>query len=92
MIAYFAQCCYKYPVDLSAGQCRAARGLLGLTQTDLAARSGVSLRTIVNFESEQRQTIPANLAAIRRALEDAGVEFIDEDGAVGVRVKPRGRR
>jgi transcriptional regulator with XRE-family HTH domain len=80
-------------VNLSAGQCRAARGLVGLTQTDLAARSGVSLRTINNFETEQRETIPANLAALRRALEAAGLEFIDDDdGAVGVRLKRRRRR
>jgi transcriptional regulator with XRE-family HTH domain len=66
-------------------QCRAARGLIAMSQKDLARAAGVSSRTILNFESNQRQPIKATLAAIQRALEDAGVEFTDGDQA-GVRL------
>lgn len=63
-------------MTISAIQCRAARGLLGITQRELAERSGVGLRTIASFETEQRTPIRANLEAIRRTFEEAGVKFI----------------
>jgi transcriptional regulator with XRE-family HTH domain len=71
-------------------QCRAARSLLGLKQSDLAAASGVSIRTIAHFEAGERQPIPANAAALRKALEAAGVEFIAENGGgPGLRLAKR---
>ena len=60
---------------LTAPQSRAARGLLGISQGDLAERSGVGLRTIAGFEAGKTMPIRANLAAIQRALEAAGVQF-----------------
>jgi predicted transcriptional regulator len=81
---------------MTPAQCRAARGLLGMTQSDLALSSGVSLRTIAHFEAGERTPIPANHAALRSALETAGVTFIAENGGgAGVRlakVKARKRR
>jgi predicted transcriptional regulator len=74
----------------SRNQCRGARGLLGITQAALARKSGVSLRTIASFEAGERDPIPANLTAIRRALEAVGVTFIDGNGdGPGVRLKKR---
>jgi DNA-binding XRE family transcriptional regulator len=67
-------------------QCRAARALLNWTQLDLAQRAGVSIGTIRGFETDQSSPIPATLAALRAALEKAGVEFIDDDQP-GVRMK-----
>jgi len=69
-------------------QVRAARGLLGWSQDQLSSMSGVPKRTIVRLElavgSPQRRT----LAAIRAALEAAGVEFIPENGGgAGVRLR-----
>jgi transcriptional regulator with XRE-family HTH domain len=64
---------------ITAAQSRGARGLLGMTQADLAHASGVSLRTIANFESGQRQPVRQNLAAIQRGLETAGVVFTNGD-------------
>lgn len=73
---------------LSPRQCRAARGLLGITQAVLARKSGVSLGTVISFESGKRDPIPANLAAIRRALESADVIFLEGNGqGPGVRLK-----
>ena len=45
--------------------------------------------TIRRFEAGRRTPIPNNLAAIRRALEDGGVEFIPAKGGKGVGVRLR---
>ncbi len=63
-------------MSISAQQCRAARGLFAMTQQELSAASGVGVRTIASFEDAgDRQPVAANLAAIRRALEELGVVF-----------------
>jgi transcriptional regulator with XRE-family HTH domain len=63
--------------QISAAQCRGARAMLGMTQMQLAELSGVSPRAIADFEAENRKPINATLAALRRSLEDSGVEFLD---------------
>jgi transcriptional regulator with XRE-family HTH domain len=70
-------------------QSRAARSLLGWTQQQLAGTAGVALATIQFFESDKRAPIPNNLTAIRRALEDAGVEFIPAKNGKGIGVRLR---
>jgi transcriptional regulator with XRE-family HTH domain len=71
-------------------QCRAARALLNISRKNLAARAEVGERTLVDFERGARAAQKSTLAAIRRALEDVGVEFIFENGgSVGVRLKAR---
>ena len=70
-------------------QSRAARGLLGWSQQKLADTSNVSLATIQLFETNKREPIPNNRAAIRRALEEAGVEFIAAKAGRGVGVRLR---
>jgi transcriptional regulator with XRE-family HTH domain len=62
---------------MTPDQSRAARGLLDWSQTELASRSNLSESTIRDFEKGRRIPSINNLAAIRRALEAAGVEFID---------------
>ena len=79
-------------MDITPAQCRAARGLVDLTQVGLAKVSEVSLRTIIHFEAGERRPVPAVMAAIRRALEQAGVDFIAENGGgPGVRLAERHR-
>ena len=59
-----------------------------MNQTQLAEASNVSLRSIVYFERGERTPVPNNLAAIKSALEKAGVEFLPSDnGGPGVRRK-----
>ncbi|RVC78489.1 XRE family transcriptional regulator [Mesorhizobium sp. M4A.F.Ca.ET.022.05.2.1] len=71
-------------------QVRAARGLLNLTQQDLADISRVSLRTIVQLERGDKQPSPSIAQALKLSLEAAGVEFIPENGGgPGVRLVKR---
>ncbi len=72
--------------QITAAQVRAARGLIDQSQKQLAEAAGVGLSTIADFERGRRTPIMNNLAAIRRALEMAGVEFTNGERP-GVRVK-----
>ena len=71
-------------------QSRAARGLLDWSQSFLAGQSNLGESTIRDFEKGRRTPSANNLAAIRRALEDAGIIFIPENGqGPGVRLAKR---
>jgi ribosome-binding protein aMBF1 (putative translation factor) len=63
-------------------QCRAARAWLNWSQTELAAKAQVSDSTIRDFEGGHRVPHPNNLAALRRALEAAGMHFTDDPPGV----------
>lgn len=65
---------------LTIEQCRAARGLLGWTQQDLADASGLSKTAINNFEKGHSDIKYESLRAIRMAFESAEVEFTEQDG------------
>jgi transcriptional regulator with XRE-family HTH domain len=79
-------------MSFTAAQCRAARGLLGWSQTQLALESKVATKTIADFERQTRTPFDRTLTDVRRALEGAGVEFIPENGGgPGVRLRERGR-
>lgn len=74
---------------ISIAQIRAARGLLKWTQAMLAHRASVSTVTLNMIENESVRPRETTLAAIRRALESGGVQFLEEDGVgVGVRFAP----
>ena len=73
-----------------ATQCRAARALLNWNEQELADRAGVGIVTVRQLEAGNTQPRRATLDVIRRALESAGVEFIDENGGgPGVRLRKR---
>lgn len=76
--------------SITPEQSRAARGLLDWSQTMLAAHSNLSESTVRDFEKGRRIPGPNNLAAIRTALEAAGVVFLDSGettaGGPGVRL------
>jgi transcriptional regulator with XRE-family HTH domain len=84
---------------LTSAQIRAARALVRWSAEDLAQQSMLSVATIRRAELAKGETAmtAANDLAVRRALEAAGVVFIDENGGgPGVRLKqrssPKGRR
>jgi hypothetical protein len=77
---------------LTSSQIRAARALLRWNADDLARESALGINTIRRAELAEEETslTAANDLAVRRALEAAGVEFIDENGGgPGVRLKKR---
>jgi len=65
---------------MTISQCRAARGLLGWTQQDLADASGLSKTAINNFEKGHSDIKAESLRAIRMAFESADIEFIKDEG------------
>jgi len=69
-------------------QLAAARALLGISQTDLARRSAISVPTLKRMEASAGRAsgMTNNVLAVRRALEDAGVEFTNH-GLPGVKMK-----
>jgi transcriptional regulator with XRE-family HTH domain len=73
---------------IAGAQMRAARALVGMTQDELAKASGLSAQTIKRMESLGTGKSSAdNVAAVQKALEAAGVQFIPENGGgAGVRL------
>ena len=62
-------------------QLRAARSLIGLSQAEVAERSGLSVPTIKRAEGQGAVSASGDaVAAIRAALEAAGVVFLPENG------------
>jgi hypothetical protein len=79
---------------LTSAQIRAARALLRWSAEDLARASALGITTIRRAELTENETslTAANDLAVRRTLEGAGVEFIDENGGgPGVRLRQRHR-
>ena len=66
---------------MSPKQASAARAWLGWSQKDLAERAHLSLSTVKYFENGSRKLRASNVAAIRYALEAAGIVFVfDSEG------------
>ncbi len=79
---------------LTSSQIRAGRALLRWSADDLARESALGINTIRRAELAEDKTslTVVNDLAVRRALEAAGVEFIDENGGgPGVRLRQRRR-
>ena len=76
------------PKPLTSAQIRAARALIRWSAEDLAKESGVGVTTIRRAEIDQTSMTVPNDLAVRRALEGAGVQFIDGNGGgPGVRLR-----
>lgn len=76
---------------ITGAQIRAARALLNWTAADLAAQIGAARQTILRLE--QVDGVPPSrsqtLLELRRAFEEAGIEFIGtpEEPGVILRIK-----
>ena len=74
---------------LTGAQIRAARGLLGWNQKELADRADLGFATVQRAE-RHAVTISGmidTVVKLQRALEEAGIEFIDADGEKGPGVR-----
>lgn len=59
-----------------------------MSQPQLATVANIGLSTVVDFERERRIVSDETISKMQRALELAGVEFIDENGGgPGVRLR-----
>ena len=75
---------------LTAEQCRGARAMLGWSRQELARVAKVAVGTIVDFERKARRPYDRTLLDIRRAFENAGIEFIESNnGGPGLRLNRR---
>jgi transcriptional regulator with XRE-family HTH domain len=72
-----------------SSQIRAARALLGWSQTTLARSSGIGLATLQRIE-QSKGVLKGNFETvmkIKKTLENAGIRFTDDElGEVGVRL------
>lgn len=75
---------------ITPGQVRAGRALLGWSQDQLVGASSIPKRTLARLELGEGDPQRRTLAAIRTALEAAGVEFTNGD-APGVRLRKQGQ-
>ena len=72
-------------------QIRAARALLAISQQDLATQAAVGLNTVKRIEAAGDEPTGniQTLLRIKRALEQAGILFIDQEEALGPGVRLR---
>lgn len=79
---------------LTSAQIRAGRALIRWSADELARESALGVNTIRRAELAEDKTAmtAANDLAVRRVLESAGVDFIEENGGgPGVRLRKRQR-
>jgi len=79
---------------LTAEQIRAARAMLRLEQSELAAAAGVSVETVKRLEAQDGPLLTgraATIDAIEKALIKAGVEFTNGDEP-GVKLRAKKKR
>jgi transcriptional regulator with XRE-family HTH domain len=76
---------------ISARQIKAARALLGLAQEDLASLAKCGIATIRRIEGSAGPLTGnvQTIARIEKALQAAGIVFIDQDGNLGPGVRLR---
>ena len=75
---------------ISGNQIKAARALIGMEQSELSEKAGVSVNTIRNMEAKGMGVVRVRLDTLYRvqdALKAAGVIFVEENGeGPGVRL------
>ena len=75
---------------ITSAQLRAARALLGWSANDLAVRAGVHVTTVQRMERRHEDQVRGTVSTfekVMRVLENEGIEFDDEEGCQGVRLR-----
>jgi hypothetical protein len=65
---------------ISASQIRAAMAMLKWESRELGEAAGVSEKTVYSVKTGASRPWPRVLSSIRKALEDNGIEFTEQDG------------
>jgi transcriptional regulator with XRE-family HTH domain len=68
---------------LTPMQLRAARALVGWSREELAEKAGIAAVTVRAFELLGADSKQSTILKMRRAIEAAGVELLDEDQTKG---------
>lgn len=77
---------------MSPRQIRAARMMLGWSQSDLARHAQVSITVIARLETGAVDARLSTVMAILKAFEEQGIAFVEEEGGVaGVMHYPQPR-
>lgn len=77
----------KEKMKITGRHILAARDFLGITQAELAQFAGVDEATVRHLELGRHRPRATTLAAICKALEDRGIEFLN-GGEPGIRLRP----
>ncbi len=66
-------------MNITKEQCRAARAILNINQSELAKATGIGRLTIVRYESDDDESSPnlSTLNKIENYFKNRGIEFID---------------
>lgn len=67
-------------MGITTAQIRGARGILNWSQSDLAARTGISATSIGSIENGLSTPRESTLNTIKKAFENGGIEFIGKEG------------
>lgn len=65
---------------ITTAQIRGARGILNWSQGDLSERTGLSPTSVGGIENGLTNPRDSSLMAVQKAFEDAGIEFMPNDG------------
>ena len=65
---------------ITTAQIRGARGILNWSQGDLSDRTDISATSIGSIENGLTQARESTLTIIQKTFEDAGIEFLPNDG------------
>lgn len=65
---------------ITTAQIRGARGILNWSQGDLSDRTDISATSIGSIENGLTQPRESTLIVIQKSFEDAGIEFLPNDG------------
>jgi ribosome-binding protein aMBF1 (putative translation factor) len=74
---------------LTPMQLRAARALVGWSREELAEKAGIAAVTVRAFELLGADSKQSTILKMRRAIEAAGVELLDEDQTKGAGARMR---
>jgi DNA-binding XRE family transcriptional regulator len=74
----------NYKERMEGRQIKAARAMLGMSQSDLCKEAEISRATLNDLENDTGDPRRSSSAAVEAALRSRGVVFIDDGKSVGV--------
>jgi transcriptional regulator with XRE-family HTH domain len=66
-------------------QCRLARAMLGWSAAELSRRAQVGLRTIREFEADNRPILDSTRSKLRAVFTVNGIEFLNDADGIGIK-------